>query len=72
MPHAFLPLLFMKSICKIVFVYGFTVPLVAEDSASPQATYYGQARSESESAHVRAMQYLLRVLSLEGHIELVS
>lgn len=72
MPQALIPLFFMKSICKIVSVYGFTVPLASDHLYSPNVTYYGQARSESESAHGKVMQYLLRLLSLEGHIELVS
>ena len=72
MPHALPSLFFMKSICKIVFVYGFTVPIATEHTHSAANTYYGQAKSDSESAHVQAMQYILRLLMLEGHIELVS
>jgi hypothetical protein len=62
----------MKKICRIVFVYGFTVPMASEQALSPNSTYYGQAKTDSERAHMRAMQYILRVLMLEGHIELVS
>ncbi|QDZ23051.1 hypothetical protein HOP50_09g55920 [Chloropicon primus] len=71
MPWALMPLFFLTSICKIVFVYGFTAPVAATDLFGP--TYYGQAQSVSEHPHGTQMQYLLRVLSMEGlGIELVS
>ena len=72
MPQALLPLFFMRAICKIVFVYGFTAPVSAgsEDLFAP--TYYGQPKSFSERPQSLRMEEILRMLMLEGEVELVS
>ena len=71
LPLALIPLFFLKSVCKVVFVYGFTVPVTRRDDLFGP-TYYGQARSKSEHPHCGEMEYLLRAFSMEGEVELVS
>ena len=55
-PHALVPLFAAMRMCEATYVYGFTSPRVPKPN----------------DAHNVAMQYILRMLSLEGYLEFIN
>lgn len=67
MPHALLPIFMMMRICDDVFVYGFSCPADKQDQV-----FYGRTKSNAEIVSNPAIQYILKILSLEGRLEFVN